>query len=113
MMTRKLSLTCAAMLLSLALAACSQSADEPMPTENISDFAPPPAEQPTPEPTKASVPEAVPTPADDSNAVAITKPEAPAPVAPDQQMMDDASATGMTAHTSRGEPASNESTVVE
>lgn len=112
-MTGKLSFTIVAILLSLGLAACSKSPEQPVPAENYSDTAPPPAEQPTTAPTMPPVPETVPNPADSNSSAAATKTEATAPGEPEKQMMDDASATGMTARTSRGEPTANETAAVE
>ena len=93
-----LPLLCAAVLLS----ACSKSEPEPAPVENEGMTAP--AE---PSPTPTSVPTESPSPStmNTSTADLNTTAELPADVAPapDEQMMDDASATGMTARASREE----------
>ena len=101
-MTRKLTLAATLALLTAATSACSKSEPEPAPVENEGMTAP--AE---PSPTPASMPTELPSPSSlntssaDLNATA----ELPADVAPapDEQMMDDASATGMTARASREE----------
>jgi PBP1b-binding outer membrane lipoprotein LpoB len=105
-MTRKLPFAVAAALLTVGLGGCSRSDDETAPAENYTDAAPQSDEQPVaPPPTVA--PEAAPTETGDTNTTALAAPDA-APPAPDEQMMDDASATGMTSRTSRGERADNE-----
>jgi hypothetical protein len=77
----------------LLLAGCSrQEPEEAAPTEaNASEVAPLPEAAP-PAPLPAPSPTASPTPAN---------PEAE-PIAADEQMMDDAAATGMTARSERG-----------
>jgi hypothetical protein len=87
-------------LASLGVAGCSKSEPEP-PEMNmaVQELEPTPEPTPTAEPT----PVAMPTPEPSNDTAALPPPEAPAP---DAQMMDDASATGMTARTDRsGEDA--------
>lgn len=98
------SLAAAGLLAITALAGCSRSEpDEAPPTENaVTDETPPPVEETrAPEPAPAP---AEPAPAPSANAA--TPPPAPA-VAPDEQMLDDADATGMTARSSRDEPTTD------
>ncbi len=89
----------------LLITGCSRQAEEAAPTEaNASEVAPLPeavAPEPAPEPT----PTPSPTP---------VNPEAE-PIAADEQMMDDAAATGMTARSERAteETADQGSTTVE
>lgn len=89
----------AASLLVLGLSGCSRSEPEPAPTENYADA---PVEEPTPEPTAEAANIAEP----DTN-MAEAEPAPPPPPEPsvDQQMLDDASATGMTARAKRGDDA--------
>lgn len=99
-MTRKPILAITAALLALGLGACSRS-DEPAPMENASDEALPSNEDlapPTPEPAP---PQAEPTETANASVADETPPEAA--TAPDAQMMDDASASGMTARASRND----------
>jgi hypothetical protein len=75
--------------------ACSRD-PEPAPVENSAgDQAP--RDTPTPD--------ATPTPVAEPTTEASTNVAAPpaTPVAPDEQMLDDATATGMTSHASRGD----------
>ncbi len=97
--TRRFLLPAAAALSLAGLSACSRSEPEPAVTENaVADSAPPaPAEVPV---TENARPAAEPT-AEANAAAAELPPEAAA--APDEQMLDDASATGMTARAARGE----------
>ncbi len=90
-----------AALLALTLAGCSRSSDEqaPLPDNEISDnYAAEPLPEPTPE--QSSTPEAL--PATDLNATAEALPPA-AERTVDEQMNDDAFATGMTARSTRGQ----------
>ena len=97
-----------ALLLVAGLSGCSGSRDEAPVADNMVEenyqadepamVEPMPVETPTPEPL----------PATDLNATAEALPPATDPSA-DEQMADDASATGMTARASRGE-ASEEAT---
>lgn len=99
--TRLRPLLLAAAFILPTLAGCSRKeADAPAAESEAGDSAPAPAPAPVaPEPAPAPVPSASPT--------ADTPAEAA--VAPDEQMMDDAAATGMTARSERTEeePADN------
>lgn len=95
-MTNKKLFTITGALLCASLAGCSGSADEPAPIENAAE-------------PEASLPDIEPKPVTTSSA-AVTEPETvnlaaevPAEAAPepDEQMLDDAAATGMTARASR------------
>ncbi|QNQ08721.1 hypothetical protein [Sphingomonas alpina] len=97
---RKALLVAGTALLAAGLAACSGSEPAPAPTENSEAIS-----EPTPEPSASPTPEA--SPVIETNSTAEAAPE-PTAVAPDEQMLDDASATGMTARTSRGEPATDD-----
>ena len=104
-MTRKHAFTTAAALVLLTLGACSGASDEPSPMDNTTDTAQSDNDDlatPTPEPAP---PVAEPTETVNTSVADDTPP--PAPAAPDEQMMDDASATGMTARTSRNEPSTD------
>jgi hypothetical protein len=96
-MTARKTLTIAAALLTLGLGACQRSNDEPAPVENAVE----PVESPEPVATDTPAPLPAPSVMPDTN-LAEETPPAIAP-APDEQMMDDASATGMTARASRDE----------
>ncbi|MBW6526155.1 hypothetical protein KZ813_04835 [Sphingomonas sp. RHCKR7] len=77
----------------LAIAGCSREpAPAPEPTPSAS-------EAPLPEPTPTPEPSPVVSPTELTNATAALPPEEKP--APDEQMLDDASATGMTARASR------------
>lgn len=92
-------------VLMLSLAGCSRSSDEqaPLPDNEISDnYQAGPLADPTPEETPT--PEAL--PATDLNATAEALPP-PAERTVDEQMNDDAFATGMTARSMRGQPRDN------
>ena len=89
----------AASLLVLGLSGCSRSEPEPAPTENYADE---PVEDPTPEPTAEVTNIAEP---DTNMAEAEAAPPPPPERSVDQQMLDDASATGMTARAKRGDDA--------
>jgi hypothetical protein len=108
MMTARKTLTIAAALLTLGLGACSRSNDEARPVEENDMQAielPEPVPSETPEPT----PTPSPTPATNL-ADAAPPPVAPAP---DEQMLDDASATGMTARVARGEASATDTAPAE
>lgn len=99
-MTARKTLTIAAALLTLGLGACSRSNDEPRPVEEndmqaIDLSEPVPGETPEPSPTPT------PSPTPETNLADAAPP--PVPPAPDEQMLDDASATGMTARVARDE----------
>ena len=111
-MTRTLNKVAAAALLASSLGACSRSEPEPAAVDNrmmesadtpapVVPTATPEATAPSPEATQAAQ-------ATDVNATAEAPPAADP--APDEQMMDDASATGMTARASRGDHPSDEPT---
>jgi predicted small lipoprotein YifL len=94
----------AAGLLALSLlAGCSRSEpDEAPPAENaVSDEA-----LPAPEETRAPEPEPAPEPAPVATANTVAPPPA-AEIAPDEQMLDDADATGMTARATRDAPVTD------
>lgn len=81
----------------LVLAACSKSEPETPPIDNIETPAletAPAMNQPEPMPT-----ETAPPPVNTADAL-----PPPAPVEPDQQMLDDAAAVGMTARADRSQP---------
>lgn len=103
-MISRQTLALAAALCALAIAGCSRSAKEPTAVEtNVVEAAP--AEKPRVAPD-APVQSANAAAAIDSNA---TSPEPPAVAqAPDEQMLDDATASGMTTRSSRGEEAAND-----
>lgn len=96
----------AALLSAATLASCSR-APEPTPIENDVAIAPVEA---TPE---APPVEAPPAPAETPAANAAAPLPREEASAPDEQMMDDAAATGMTARATRGEPAPTEAVPVE
>lgn len=89
--------------LTILLAACSRSEPEQGAAENI---APAPAE------TTAEIPEplpaATPTPEQLTEANASEELPPPPPTPEDEQMLEDASATGMTARVSRDEDAGSD-----
>lgn len=93
-----LSLAAAGLLALGVLAGCSRSEpDQPPPVDNAASEDPAPVreEAPVAEPEPAPV---EPAPAAVTNAVA---PPPAAAIAPDEQMLDDADATGMTARATR------------
>ncbi|MGY4395785.1 hypothetical protein ACVWZA_000946 [Sphingomonas sp. UYAg733] len=98
----RLLITVTAALLVMGLAACSKSAPEAPPVENIdtpamNEPAPIPSDVPPLNETTSTV---------DRNATAEVPAAEPA-TPPDEQMMDDASATGMTSRSARGEQAAD------
>ena len=98
---RRLLLTAAGGMMLSGLAACSRSQPEGVELRNIEASA-----EIVEDPAPSSIPteDARTTPAETSieaNAVDETPPETVA--SPDEQMLDDASATGMTARATRGE----------
>lgn len=96
-MTMKSAVTAGLLAVAL-LSGCSRSEpEEAAPTENavVEDVAPvTEAAPPAPEPAPVEAPPAV---------VNTVAPPPAAPVAPDEQMLDDADATGMTARANRDE----------
>ena len=107
-MTARTTLAIAAALLTIGLGGCSRSSEEPAPVEQnlvapVEMAEPAPVDTPEPLPTPSATPE--------MNLAA----EVPPPIAPgpDEQMLDDASATGMTARASREEAPATEETPVE
>ncbi len=89
-----------ALLLATGLGACSSDPEpDSAPIENsaFDEEAPPPSPEPTFEPAPPPVVEnlSAVAPADDL--------PPPPPIAPDEQVLDDASATGMTSRSTRGE----------
>ncbi len=106
--TRLRSLLLAGALLLPTLAGCSRKEpDAPAAEGEANDEAPAPVAAPV-------LPEPEPQPAPAPTAAPVDNTPAEAAVAPDEQMMDDATATGMTARAERGEeqPA-NTDTVAE
>ena len=102
MMKRTKTAAALAGILMLSLAGCSRSADDqaPLPDNEISDnYQSEP--EPEPVPTESATPEAL--PATDLNATSEALPP-PAERSVDEQMNDDAFATGMTARSTRGQP---------
>lgn len=100
-MMKKNMLAAIVALAAFGLSACSNSADEPAPVQN-EDVAPVPQlteEAPPPAETSAS-PSPAATPATLNSAEEAPPEEARAP---DEQMMEDADVTGMTARASRDE----------
>jgi hypothetical protein len=102
-MTNKKLFTITGALLCASLAGCSGSADEPAVIENAAE---PEASLPEQESTPAAAPNAAATESATVNLADEVLPDV-AP-APDEQMMDDAAAAGMTARTSREEAADDE-----
>lgn len=104
-MTRTFPRALTALLLVAGLGACSQSNETPPPADNDTEMRAEPAEDPAPMANETRAPDPEPTPTADANATAALPEKAPPP-APDEQLMDDASATGMTARTTRSDPTS-------
>jgi hypothetical protein len=113
---RPLILTAAALLAS-GLGACSRSEPDRAPLDNAATDAPAMSEVDNtsdtivPASEGATVSNAateLPSTADASNTSADATADAPAPAPVDQQMMDDASATGMTSRASRGDQAADD-----
>jgi hypothetical protein len=107
-MIRNAPLALAAMLLTIGLGACSSSSEEPAPAETNQVES---ADEREPAATPSPEPSPTPSATSDTNLTA----EAPPEVAPrpDEQMLDDASATGMTARASREDASPTEDTPVE
>jgi len=110
-MTRKFAFAVAATLLTFNLAACSGGDDEAVYTDNGSDnaemVAPEPA-PPTPEPAPPPV-----EPTETANTAMVDNTPPPVPTEPDQQMMDDASASGMTARSVRKGVGADQTTAAD
>jgi hypothetical protein len=101
-MMKTISYAAAGLLALSILGGCSRSEpDEAPPIENVSEEAPP-----EPEETRAPEPEPAPAPAPVATSNAVAPPPA-AEIAPDEQMLDDADATGMTARATRDEPVTD------
>ena len=101
-MRKQLRMFAAAMSVA-GLAACSAGSESPPVEKEDRTATPPPAEDLTPAPAEAGSPAPVVETPDSNTALAdVPAEEAPAP---DEQMMDDADATGMTARATRDEPA--------
>lgn len=92
------------LLAAMALAGCSRSEPEQPPTDvNMIEDTGVTETEAAPAPVEAAPVEAPPV------APAVVEPPREKPVAPDEQMLDDADATGMTARVTRDEaPAENE-----
>ena len=92
------------LLAAMALAGCSRSEPEQPPTDvNMVEDTGVTETEAAPTPVEAAPVEAPPA------APAVVEPPREKPVAPDEQMLDDADATGMTARVTRDEaPAENE-----
>ena len=92
------------LLAAMALAGCSRSEPEQPPTDvNMVEDTGVTETEAAPAPVEAAPVEAPPV------APAVVEPPREKPVAPDEQMLDDAEATGMTARVTRDEaPAENE-----
>ena len=106
-MTNKQLLVLAAALSVAGISGCSRSADEPAPIENEDRAATPArtADLPAAPAATASPTPIVEEPITNASIADIPPEEPPAP---DQQMLDDAAATGMTARASReDEPAAD------
>ena len=92
------------LLAAMALAGCSRSEPEQPPTDtNMVEDSGVTESEAAPAPVEAAPVEAAPA------APAVVEPPREKPVAPDEQMLDDADATGMTARVTRDEvPPANE-----
>ncbi|WP_156347645.1 MULTISPECIES: hypothetical protein [unclassified Sphingomonas] len=99
------------LLLATGMAGCSDKAPEDAPIENsaFDEGAPPPT--PLPEENIETAPPLV-----TENLSAVAPAEVlppPPPVEPDQQVLDDASATGMTSRSTRGQSSSDDDAPVD
>lgn len=98
---RRFALTGSALLLVTGVGACSDPEPETPPLDNSAfDEEAEPYPLPTPEP---SIETTDPFAGNLSSAPPAEELPPPAPVAPDEQVMDDASATGMTSRSTRGD----------
>lgn len=105
-MTYKFPRALTALLLIAGLGACSQPTEAPTHDDNYFDTRSQPSDDATPMAPETPAPDPEPSPTADTNTTAALPEKAPAPApapAPDAQLMDDASATGMTARTTRGD----------
>ncbi|KQN30422.1 hypothetical protein ASF00_06650 [Sphingomonas sp. Leaf34] len=102
--TRTRTAIAGALLAAMALAGCSRSEPEQPPTDvNMVEDTGVTETEAAPAPVEAAPVEAAPA------APAVVEPPVEKPIAPDEQMLDDADATGMTARVTRDEaPAENE-----
>ena len=93
------------LLAAMALAGCSRSEPEQPPTDmNMAEDTGVTEEEAAPAPVETAPIETPPP------APAVVEPPREKPISPDEQMLDDADATGMTARINRDEaPADNES----
>jgi hypothetical protein len=105
MKTTRPLLAAAAALLALNLGACSDEPETPQ-TENRADLNDETVDDVAPEPTPIATPAPIVEPTTDANASLDLEPEPVTP--PDEQMLDDASATGMTARAARDQPTNDE-----
>ncbi len=96
-----------ALLLGTGLAGCSNDAPDTAPIENsaFDEDSAPPAE-PNAEASFEPAPAVIDEPS--ANAAIVEELPPPPPVAPDQQVLDDASATGMTSRSTRADPAEDD-----
>ncbi|KQN32851.1 hypothetical protein [Sphingomonas sp. Leaf38] len=102
--TRTRTAVAVGLLTAMALAGCSRSEPEQPPTDvNMVEDTGVTETEAAPAPVEAAPVEAAPA------APAVVEPPREKPIAPDEQMLDDADATGMTARVTRDEaPAENE-----
>ena len=98
---RPLLLATAAALLASTLGACSREKPEEAPTDTMVNSSDEPVTVSEPDPVPVATPAPIETPVADTNSSAELDPEPITP--PDEQMLDDASATGMTSRATRGE----------
>ncbi len=102
---RSFALAGSALLLASGLGACSDPEPEAPPLDNSAfDEEAEPYPLPTPEP---SIETTDPFVGNLSSAPPAEELPPPPPVAPDEQVMDDASATGMTSRSTRGDPTTD------
>jgi PBP1b-binding outer membrane lipoprotein LpoB len=103
--TRTRTVIAGGLLAAMALAGCSSSEPEQQPTDTnmVEDTGVTESEAAAPTPVETAPVEVAPPPP------AVVEPPRETPVAPDEQMLDDADATGMTARVTRDEePTENE-----
>lgn len=105
-MTNRFPRAFAPLLLMAGLGACSQSSEAPTRDDNAPELRAEPTDAAPMTAPETRAPDPAPTPlptADTTTNVAAALPERAPPPAPDEQLLDDASATGMTARTTRGD----------